>query len=216
MWPSPPSGLCTITLHFQRAFDIPATNQPFPIGYHTVITLNDNRDRNLYWLFEGTNHAEHILGGASGKSESPYPQIIARSPGGGFKDTRPFLQPSLTVVHDNLNCYCYLSRFVANEKAIDRLNLTYEQPLPTKAGNPLFPINSDAYAYTVLTHHTGIHLPNRLWGNPDGSVSERPGPPQLLYAGLGDVVLVWPYPFDIPGWGRDLLDPRWQAPGGLG
>ncbi len=218
-----PSGLCTITLHFQPAFPLPITGQPTPIGKHTFITLNDNGDPNLYWLFEGTKHYEgrgdttgHILGGPNGQPETPYPQLIARQPGGGYKDTRPFLQPSLTVVHDNVSCSCYLSKFVANAQAIDRLNLKYEQPLPGQAGNPLYPINSDAYAYTVLTHHTGIQVPNRLWSNPDGSVSERPGPPQLLYAGLGDVFLVWPYPLDIPGWGRDLLDPRWQAPGGLG
>jgi len=222
-----PSGLCVVTLHFQRAFDIPVINQPAPLGYHTFITLNDNKDSNLYWLFEGTKHQEgrgdstgHILGGANGQPESPYPQVIARAPGGGFKDTRPFLRPSLTVVHDNLNCYCYISRFVANAKAIDQLNLRYEEPKPGflsgGAGNPLFPINSDAYAYTVLTHHTGIHVPNCLWLEPDNTIGERAAPPELVYAGLGDVLLLWPTPLDIPGWGRDLLDPRWQAPGGLG
>jgi len=208
-----PSGLCTITLHFQPALQ--SLGENLPIGVHTFITLNDNRDRNLYWLFEGTRHQEgrgattgHILGGANGEPESPYPQVIARSSGGSFQDTRPFLQPSLTVVHDNLNCYCYISRFIANAKAIDRLNLRYEQLVPTQAGNPLFPINSDAYAYTVLTHHTGIHVSSRLWRNPDGSISQRPTQPPVFGSRFspGSAIL------DAPGWGRDLLDPHWHAP----
>ncbi len=114
-----PSGLCHIMLHFQPAFNIPFTSQPFPIGKHTYITLNNNNDTNTYWLFEGTKHNGHILGGASGGPVSPYPQVLRRG-----SDPRVNSDPtnSVMLLSDSKNCSCYIQKFVANAKAIDNLN----------------------------------------------------------------------------------------------
>ncbi len=197
-----PSGLCHIMLHFQPAFNWPFTSQPFLFGKHTYITLNNNNDANNYWLFEGTKHNGHILGGPDGQPASPNPQVVKRG-----SDPRINSDPtnSVTLLSDSTNCSCYIQKFVANAKAIDNLNggqgLKYENPVPWEAGNLLYPINSNAYAYTIVSHRTGINVPKTLYSDNSGKI-----------------FLTKPFQYraqDILGWGRDLLDPHWVAPSGL-
>ncbi len=208
-----PSGLCQITLHFQPAFPIPiptpygTINWPTPIGKHAFITVQDNNDPYTYFLFEGTKHSvkgkDYILAGADGGPADPLPQVFRRAPSHQFSDNRLYLQPSLNVLNDKRSCGCYLNKLILNAQSIDHLGLTYETPAPGSAGNPFYPINSNAFAYTVLTHNTGIHVSGTLYQDVNDRVHQY-NTYSFLFGHLDDSIL------SVPGWGRDLLNSHWS------
>ncbi len=195
-----PSGLCRIALHFQPALQ--SSGNPFPIGKHTFITVHDDSNPYTYYLFEGTKHTYgglgFIMGGEDGKPATSLPYVIHRTPGHAFKDNRPYLQPSFTVVNDSIPCSCYIPKFIANEKRINEMQQIYEYPIL----NTLYPVNSNAFAYTVLTHNTGINVGAALYQNGDGTVTDNPGLGFLDFLGP----LIDDNNLDVPGWGRDIIN----------
>jgi len=177
-----PSGLCSIVAHFEPAFG--SSGGGSPIGKHTFITLNDDNNKDTYWLYQGFNSNGHLSGLGTnpdvltrqGDPKHPYAHPAFPQQ---YGQQLPYFKPLKVIVNDNKTpCRCYLTKLTANANAIDKLNPGYELPSPVFNE---FPVNSDAYAYTIVSHNTGIHVPH-----------------------FTDQY--------TPGWGRDLLDPKWQEP----